>query len=198
MTCDLWPVTYGRGPQWRVAWDKGFNEAAGAHLLPQQVQPTRDDPQPAGPPPNQPTHHLSNPPTRGSQVEQNLWKAVFYKPIEEFRSRVRALEGLAKGAAGGGGAAGAGGAGGGAGAAGGHGASTSPGGGGGGMAPVQLATPEEARAQLGRTTGAYLRFLDEALAFYRKTVRGGGWQWRLWGDGRARDGGVAVQGERNG
>eukprot|EP00198_Chlamydomonas_reinhardtii_P008926 XP_001698263.1 predicted protein [Chlamydomonas reinhardtii] len=46
-----------------------------------------------------------------------------------------------------------------------------------------LATPEEARAQLGRTTGAYLRFLDEALAFYRKTV----WklQW-VFGDVGAR------------
>lgn len=37
-------------------------------------------------------------------------------------------------------------------------------------AAAPLATPEEARAQLGRTTSAYLRFLDEALAFYRKTV----------------------------
>ncbi len=34
-------------------------------------------------------------------AEQCLWKAVFYKPIEEFRSRVRALEVLAKGSAGG-------------------------------------------------------------------------------------------------
>ncbi|PNH10984.1 hypothetical protein TSOC_002230 [Tetrabaena socialis] len=81
------------------------------------------------------------------EVEPSLWKAVFYRPIEEFRSRVRALEGLAKGAVaavGGAGAAGA--------------------------APPPLSSPEEARAQLARTTGAYLRFLDEALAFYRKTV----------------------------
>lgn len=87
------------------------------------------------------------------EVEPNLWKAVFYKVIEEFRSRTRALETLVKGSA-----------------------SVSPVGGAGAVnavaasPPVQVASPDEARAQLARTTGAYLRFLDEALAFYRKTV----------------------------
>ncbi|KXZ47758.1 hypothetical protein GPECTOR_33g640 [Gonium pectorale] len=88
-----------------------------------------------------------------AEAEPCLWKAVFYKPIEEFRSRIRALEALVKGAA------------------------TSPPSANGAVGPAApappapaLASPEEARAQLGRTTGAYLKFLDEALAFYRKMV----------------------------
>ncbi|EFJ46697.1 hypothetical protein VOLCADRAFT_92921 [Volvox carteri f. nagariensis] len=98
------------------------------------------------------------------EVEPNLWKAVFYKPIEEFRSRTRALEALAKGTAAAATAAA-------------PAATTTISPNGAGVSPpapaaaaVQLATPEEARAQLARTTGAYLRFLDDALAFYRKTV----------------------------
>ncbi|KAG2499552.1 hypothetical protein HYH03_002497 [Edaphochlamys debaryana] len=101
-------------------------------------------------------------------VEPCLWKAVFYKPIEEFRSRVRALEGLAKGA---------------------H---AAPGAGGATPAAV-LASPEEARAQLARTTSAYLRFLDDALAFYRKTV----WklQWVYGSVGASVDVDAALQNE---
>ncbi len=55
-------------------------------------------------------------------------------------------------------------------AAGANGAGAGGAAGAGAGAAAPLATPEEARAQLGRTTSAYLRFLDEALAFYRKTV----------------------------
>ncbi|GIL48318.1 hypothetical protein Vafri_4600 [Volvox africanus] len=91
-----------------------------------------------------------------TEVEPNLWKAVFYKPIEEFRSRIRALETLVRGTAG----------------SATSGVSMSSGAGGGTSTPTaaMLCSPEEARAQLGRTTAAYMRFLDEALAFYRKMV----------------------------
>ncbi|GLI69423.1 hypothetical protein VaNZ11_014032 [Volvox africanus] len=91
-----------------------------------------------------------------NEAEPNLWKAVFYKPIEEFRSRIRALETLVRGTAG----------------SATSGVSMSSGAGGGTSTPgaAMLCSPEEARAQLGRTTAAYMRFLDEALAFYRKMV----------------------------
>jgi hypothetical protein len=57
---------------------------------------------------------LVSTPCRSRQVEQCLWKAVLYRPIEEFRARVKSLEALVKGAGGGGGpAAAAGGRGGG-------------------------------------------------------------------------------------
>ncbi|MEW5298066.1 MAG: hypothetical protein WDW36_001228 [Sanguina aurantia] len=79
-----------------------------------------------------------------NEVEQCLWKSVYYRPIEEFRSRLKGLGSSTRAAA----------------------SATAN-----GQPPA--VTAEESKLQVQKLTAAYLRFLDEAVAFYKKMV------WRL-------------------
>ncbi|MEW5311980.1 MAG: hypothetical protein WDW38_003646 [Sanguina aurantia] len=79
-----------------------------------------------------------------NEVEQCLWKSVYYRPIEEFRSRLKSLSSGTRAAA----------------------SATAN-----GQPPA--VTAEESKLQVQKLTAAYLKFLDEAVAFYKKMV------WRL-------------------